>query len=54
MSLKLGVPSKGRLMEKTFKWFEKRGVTLSRSASDRRRLACSSLRNSCLTQSYFT
>ncbi len=35
MSLKLGVPSKGRLMEKTFKWFEKRGVTLSRSASDR-------------------
>jgi len=35
MSLKLGVPSKGRLMEKTFKWFEKRGVTLLRSESDR-------------------
>ncbi|WP_323781604.1 ATP phosphoribosyltransferase [Leisingera sp.] len=35
MSLKLGVPSKGRLMEKTFDWFAKRGVTLSRSGSDR-------------------
>ena len=35
MSLKLGVPSKGRLMEKTFSWFEKRGIMLSRSGSDR-------------------
>ena len=35
MSLKLGVPSKGRLMEKTFAWFEKRGVSLSRTGSDR-------------------
>ncbi|MFC3613658.1 ATP phosphoribosyltransferase [Lutimaribacter marinistellae] len=35
MSLKLGVPSKGRLMEKTFSWFEKRGIHLSRSGSDR-------------------
>lgn len=35
MSVKLGVPSKGRLMEKTFGWFEKRGITLSRSGSDR-------------------
>ena len=35
MSLKLGVPSKGRLMEKTFSWFEKRGLTLSRSGSER-------------------
>ncbi|NIZ61107.1 ATP phosphoribosyltransferase [Sedimentitalea sp. CY04] len=35
MSLKLGVPSKGRLMEKTFNWFEKRGVSLSRTGSDR-------------------
>ncbi|WP_170335448.1 ATP phosphoribosyltransferase [Ruegeria arenilitoris] len=35
MSLKLGVPSKGRLMEKTFSWFEKRGIILSRSGSDR-------------------
>lgn len=29
MTLKLGVPSKGRLMEKTFQWFKKRGVSLS-------------------------
>ncbi|WP_282151809.1 ATP phosphoribosyltransferase [Ruegeria atlantica] len=35
MTLKLGVPSKGRLMDKTFSWFEKRGITLSRSGSDR-------------------
>ncbi|UAB87831.1 ATP phosphoribosyltransferase [Ruegeria sp. SCSIO 43209] len=35
MSLKLGVPSKGRLMDKAFAWFEKRGITLSRSGSDR-------------------
>ncbi|MDE4273142.1 ATP phosphoribosyltransferase [Phaeobacter gallaeciensis] len=35
MSLKLGVPSKGRLMEKTFDWFAKRGVTLSRTGSER-------------------
>ncbi|WP_282052454.1 ATP phosphoribosyltransferase [Phaeobacter inhibens] len=35
MSLKLGVPSKGRLMEKTFEWFAKRGITLSRTGSDR-------------------
>ncbi|PVA07135.1 ATP phosphoribosyltransferase [Thalassorhabdomicrobium marinisediminis] len=35
MSLKLGVPSKGRLMEKTFQWFADRGVTLRKSGSDR-------------------
>ena len=35
MSLKLGVPSKGRLMDKTFDWFAQRGITLSRSGSDR-------------------
>ena len=35
MSIKLGVPSKGRLMEKTFDWFAKRGVGLGRSGSDR-------------------
>ena len=35
MTVKLGVPSKGRLMEKTFDWFGARGVTLSRSGSDR-------------------
>ncbi len=35
MTLKLGVPSKGRLMEKTFDWFGARGVRLSRSGSER-------------------
>lgn len=35
MSVKLGVPSKGRLMEKTFDWFGARGVTLSRAGSER-------------------
>ncbi|WP_333682693.1 ATP phosphoribosyltransferase [Pontibaca methylaminivorans] len=35
MTLKLGVPSKGRLMDKTFDWFEKRGVRLSRSGASR-------------------
>ncbi len=35
MTIKLGVPSKGRLMEKTFDWFGARGVSLSRSGSDR-------------------
>lgn len=35
MSLKLGVPSKGRLMEKTFDWFGQRGVGLMRSGSER-------------------
>ncbi len=33
--LKLGVPSKGRLMEQTFEWFAHRGVRLARSGSDR-------------------
>ena len=33
--LKLGVPSKGRLMDKTFQWFGSRGVTLRKSGSDR-------------------
>ncbi|MFY0662896.1 MAG: ATP phosphoribosyltransferase [Shimia sp.] len=35
MTIKLGVPSKGRLMEKTFDWFGARGVALSRTGSDR-------------------
>jgi len=35
VSLKLGVPSKGRLMEKTFDWFDRRGIRLSRAGSDR-------------------
>ncbi|MFC2970178.1 ATP phosphoribosyltransferase [Acidimangrovimonas pyrenivorans] len=35
MSLKIGVPSKGRLMDKTFDWFGARGVTMRRSGSER-------------------
>jgi len=35
MSVKLGVPSKGRLMEKTFDWFGQRGVKLGRAGSER-------------------
>jgi ATP phosphoribosyltransferase len=35
MTIKLGVPSKGRLMEKTFEWFGARGIVLSRSGSER-------------------
>ena len=35
MSLKIGVPSKGRLMEKTFDWFGARGVAMRRSGSER-------------------
>ena len=33
--IRLGVPSKGRLMEKTFEWFARRGVTLRRSGAER-------------------
>lgn len=33
--LKLGVPSKGRLMEQTFDWFAARGVKLRRTGSER-------------------
>ncbi len=35
MSLRLGVPSKGRLMEKTFEWFGARGLHLRRAGSER-------------------
>jgi ATP phosphoribosyltransferase len=35
MTLKLGVPSKGRLMDQCFDWFGARGVTLRRTGSDR-------------------
>lgn len=35
MTIKLGVPSKGRLMEKTFEWFGARGVSLQRTGSER-------------------
>ena len=33
--LKIGVPSKGRLMEKTFDWFGARGVTMRQSGAER-------------------
>ncbi len=33
--IRLGVPSKGRLMEQCFDWFAERGVRLSRAGSDR-------------------
>ena len=35
MSIKIGVPSKGRLMEETFAWFGARGLKLGRAGSDR-------------------
>ncbi|RYH10085.1 ATP phosphoribosyltransferase [Tropicimonas sp. IMCC6043] len=35
MALKLGVPSKGRLMEKTFDWFGARGLEIRRTGSER-------------------
>ncbi|ETX14823.1 ATP phosphoribosyltransferase [Roseivivax halodurans JCM 10272] len=35
MTVKLGVPSKGRLMEKTFDWFAEHGITLTRTGSER-------------------
>lgn len=35
MTIKLGVPSKGRLMEKTFDWFGLHGIELGRSGSER-------------------
>jgi ATP phosphoribosyltransferase len=35
MTIKLGIPSKGRLQEKTFDWFQARGIHLSRTGSDR-------------------
>ena len=38
--LKLGVPSKGRLMEQTFDWFADRGVKLTRSGGEREYAGC--------------
>jgi ATP phosphoribosyltransferase len=35
MMLKIGVPSKGRLMEKTFEWFGARGVAMQQSGAER-------------------
>jgi len=33
--IRLGIPSKGRLMEETFDWFAERGVELARTGADR-------------------
>ncbi len=33
--LKLGVPSKGRLMEKTFDWFGRRGLSMGKGGAER-------------------
>lgn len=35
MTIKLGVPSKGRLMDKTFDWFGARGIGLRRTGHER-------------------
>jgi len=35
MTLRLGLPSKGRLMEKSFDWFGERGLALSRTGAKR-------------------
>lgn len=43
MTLKLGVPSKGRLMDKTFSWFRDRGVPMALSGSDREYQAASGI-----------
>src|SRR5690606_5121429 len=33
--LKIGVPSKGRLMEKTFDWFGARGLAMAKTGNER-------------------
>ena len=35
MTLKIGVPSKGRLMEQTFDWFGARGITMRQTGAER-------------------
>ena len=35
MSLKIGVPSKGRLMDQTFDWFGARGLTMRQTGAER-------------------
>ena len=35
MTLKIGLPSKGRLMDKTFAWFTQRGVEMRPSGDGR-------------------
>lgn len=39
MTLRLGLPSKGRLMEDSFGWFARRGISLGRAGNDREYLA---------------
>ena len=43
MTLKLGVPSKGRLMDKTFDWFRARGVDMETAGHQREYLAASGI-----------
>ena len=35
MTVKLGIPSKGRLMDDTFAWFAERGIHITRTGTDR-------------------
>ena len=35
MTVKIGVPSKGRLMEKCFDWFGARGLAMRRTGNER-------------------
>ena len=35
MTIKIGVPSKGRLMENTFDWFAARGISMKRTGAER-------------------
>lgn len=41
MTIRLGLPSKGRLMEKTFDWFGARGLSLARTGAEREYAATS-------------
>ena len=43
MTLKLGIPSKGRLMEKTFDWFRARGVEIEPTGGGREYVARAAL-----------
>ena len=45
MTLKLGIPSKGRLMEATFDWFSTRGLDIARAGGDREYAAQASADN---------
>ena len=43
MTLKLGIPSKGRLMEKTFDWFSARGIAMEGAGAGREYVARATL-----------